>query len=143
MAQYTVTAFKWSGTGYNALYNTSYSATIDDDDAAYQGSGDGSETISINGGAFGTTTGSPYAINISFTDAGGSPHVETFYFFNTGGSWYFVPGPGSDFTVGATLGSYQNHTNGWSYSDVTCFVRGTLIETAQGPCPCGGSASRS
>lgn len=135
MAQYTVTAFQWSGTGYNALYNTSYSATIDDDDAALQGTADTNESVSINGGAFGATAGSPYAIDISFTDTGGNPHVETFYFFNTGGSWYFVPAPGSAFTVGATLGSYQGHTTGWNYSEVTCFVRGTLIETTQGPIP--------
>ncbi len=132
MAQYTVTAFRWSGTGYNAVYNTSYTAVLDDNDSAYQGSGDGDETISIDGGAFGGTTGSPYAINISFTDTGGNAHVETFYFFNTGGSWYFVPAPGSAFTVGATLGSYQNHTVGWNYSDVTCFARGTRIRTTRG-----------
>ena len=36
MAQYTVTAFRWSGAGYNALYNTSYSAVIDDDDANFK-----------------------------------------------------------------------------------------------------------
>ncbi|MFS4581458.1 Hint domain-containing protein [Phaeobacter sp. C3_T13_0] len=135
MPQYTVTAFRWSGTGYNALYNTSYSATLDDNDPAYQGSGDGNETISINGGAFGGTTGPPYAIDVSFTDTGGTSHVETFYFFNTGGNWYFVPGPGSEFTVGATLGNYQSHTTGWNYSDITCFVRGTLIETERGLVP--------
>ncbi|MCP4818660.1 MAG: Hint domain-containing protein [Shimia sp.] len=132
MAQHTVTAFRWSGTGYNALYNTSYTATLDDNDGAYQGSGDGDETISINGGAFGGTVGQPYAIDISFTDTGGGANVETFYFFNTGGAWYFVPAPGSAFTVGATLGSYQSHTTGWDYTDITCFVRGTLIETDQG-----------
>ncbi len=135
MAQYTVTAFRWTGTGYNAVYNTSYTAVLDDDDPAYQGSGDGNETISIDGGAFGGTTSSPYAINISFIDTAGNPHTETFYFFNTGGSWYFIPGPGSAFTVGATLGGYQSHTVGWNYSDVTCFVRGTRIRTANGELP--------
>ncbi len=135
MALYTVTAFKWSGTGYNAVYNTSYAAVLNDNDPAYQGSGDGDETISINGSPFGGTAGSPYAINISFTDTGGNAHVETFYFFNTGGSWYFVPAPGSAFTVGATLGSLQSYTVGWNYSDVTCFVRGTWIRTAKGELP--------
>ncbi|MBQ4809008.1 Hint domain-containing protein [Phaeobacter sp. HS012] len=132
MPQYTVTAFRWSGTGYNAQYNTSYTATLDDDDASYQGGGDGNESISINGGAFGGSAGTPYAINVSFTDTGGTAHIETFYFFNTGGNWYFVPGPDSEFTVGATLGSYQNHTSGWNYSNITCFARGTLIETDRG-----------
>ncbi|MFV1592097.1 Hint domain-containing protein [Phaeobacter sp. JH20_36] len=132
MPQYTVTAFNWSAAGYNAQYNTSYTATLDDDDGAYQGGADGNESISINGGAFGGSVGEPYAIDVSFTDTGGTPHVETFYFFNTGGSWYFVPGPGSEFTVGATLGSYQSHTTGWNYSEITCFVRGTLIETQRG-----------
>lgn len=123
MAQYTVTAFRWSGTGYNALYNTSYSAVIDDDDANLDGAADTNETVSINGSAFGATAGPPYDINVAFTDTNGDPHVETFYFFNTGGSWYFIPGPGSAFTVGATLGSYQSHTTTPTpYTTITCFV---------------------
>jgi len=132
MALYTVTAYKWTGTHYNAVYNTSYTATLSDNDPAYQGAGDADETISINGGVFNPTASSPYAINVSFTDTGGIAHVETFYFFNTGGAWYFIPGPGSAFTVGATLGNYQNHVVGWNYSDVTCFVRGTRIRTTRG-----------
>ncbi len=132
MTQYTTTAFRWSGTGYNAQYNTSYTAVLDDNDAAYQGSADGDETISINGGAFGATAGSPYAIDVSFVDTANTPHVETFYFFNTGGAWYFIPGPGSAFTVGATLGSYQNHTVGWNYADVICFTPGVRLVTPRG-----------
>lgn len=135
MALYTVTAYKWSGTGYNAVYNTSYTATLNDNDPAYEGGGDADETVSINGGAFNSTTSSPYAIDISFTDINGVAHVETFYFFNTGGAWYFIPAPGSAFTVGATLGSYQTHVVGWNYLDVTCFVRGTRIRTANGELP--------
>lgn len=129
MAQYTVEAFRWSGTGYNAQYNTSYTAILDDNDANYEGGSDADETISINGGAFGATASVPYVIDVSFTDTLGNPHVESFYFFNTGGNWYFVPEPGSAFTVGATLGSYQSHTTGWQYSDVACFVGGTMITT--------------
>ncbi len=136
MATYTVEAFRWTGTGYNSLYNTSYTAVMTDNDPNYQGGGDGGETVSINGGAAGTTASSPYAINVSFTDTGGNPHVETFYFFYTNAApsgWYFVPAPGSAFTVGATLGSYQSHSVGWTYSSVVCFGEGTLIETDQGP----------
>lgn len=132
MTQYTATAFKWTGTYYNAVYNTSYTAVLDDNDAAYQGSADGDETISINGGTFGATAGSPYAIDVSFTDTAGNPHVETFYFFNTGGAWYFIPGPGSAFTVGATLGTYQSHTVGWNYADVICFTPGVRLATPRG-----------
>lgn len=136
MAQYTVTAFQWTGTGYNALYNTSYSATIDDDDLNLEGASDTNETVSINGGTFGATAGPGYTIDVSFTDTGGNSHVETFNFFNTGGNWYFVGEQGSAFTVGATLGSYQSHTaSGWAYSSVTCFVRGTMIETEHGLVP--------
>ncbi len=136
VAQYTFTAFRWSGTGYNALYNTSYTAIIDDHDANLDGAADTNETASINGGAFGATAGSPYDINVAFTDVGGNSHVETFYFFNTGGNWYFIPGPGSQFTVGATLGSYQSHTTTPTpYTTITCFVRGTLIETQNGMVP--------
>lgn len=138
MATYTVEAFRWSGTGYNSLYNTSYTAVMTDNDPNYQGSGDGGETVSINGGTAGSTSSAPYAIDVSFTDTLGNPHVETFYFFYTTASpagWYFVPAPGSAFTVGATLGSYQSHTTGWAYSSIVCFGEGTLIETDQGPVP--------
>jgi hypothetical protein len=136
MAQYTVEAFRWSGTGYNAQYNTSYTAVFDDDDPAYEGRNDSSETVSIGGGAFNGTAGAPYAITIPFTAADGGAHTETFYFFYTSdGGWHFVPGPGSEFSVGATLGFYQSHTIGWDYADVTCFARGTLIETDRGPVP--------
>jgi len=133
MPSYTYTAFRWGGTGYNNTYNTSYTAVINDDDPNYQGSADGNETASINGGAFGATSGQPYVIRVPFTDPAGNPHVEDFYFFHTGGNWYFIPGPGSDFTVGSTLGMYQSHTNGWNYDDVACFLKGTRIRTAQGP----------
>lgn len=136
VAQYNFTAFRWSGTGYNALYNTSYTAVIDDDDANLDGAGDSNETASINGGAFGATAGSPYDINVAFTDTNGNPHVETFFFFNTGSNWYFIPGPGSQFTVGSTLGGYQSHTTTPTpYTTITCFVRGTLIETENGLIP--------
>ena len=136
MVQYTVTAFRWSGTHYNATYNTSYTAVIDDDDPNLDGASDTNETVSINGGAFGATAGPPYDINVSFVDTGGASHVETFYFFNTGGNWYFIPGPGSAFTVGAFLGSYQSHTSTpTSYATIACFVRGTMIETDRGLIP--------
>ncbi len=133
MAQYTVTAFNWSSNGYNAQYNTSVTATFDDNDPNYQGGGDNDETVSINAGAFQATASLPYNISVSFTDINGDPFVEDFYFFNTGGAWYFAPGPGSAFTVGATLGSYQSHTVGWQYADIVCFTSGTLIETGTGP----------
>lgn len=137
MPQHTVTAFHWTGTGYNAVYNTSYTAVLDDDDGTYLGGGDSDETISINGGAFNSSISTPYVINVSFTDTLGGSHVEPFYFFNTAGppsGWYFIPAPGSAFTVGARLGNYQSHTSaGWTYSTVTCFADGTLIDTLRGP----------
>ncbi|HGG05312.1 MAG TPA: hemolysin, partial [Aliiroseovarius sp.] len=133
MAQYTVTAFKWTGTFYNAQYTTSYSAIFDDNDPNYEGGGDADESVSIDNGPFQATASSPYNISVSFTDVNGDPFVEDFYFFNTGNEWYFVPGPGSAFTVGATLGSYQSHTVGWQYADIICFTSGTFIETDAGP----------
>ncbi|MGH1578266.1 Hint domain-containing protein [Planktotalea sp.] len=138
MPIYTVEAFRWTGTGYNALYNTSYTAALDDDDPNFDGGSDAGESVSINGGAAGSTSSNPYAINVSFTDTGGNPHVETFYFFYTTAApsgWYFVPAPGSEFTVGATLGTYQSHSVGWTYSSIVCFAEGTLIDTEQGPMP--------
>jgi hypothetical protein len=133
MTQNTFEVFKWSGTYYNASYNTSYTAVVDDDDNSYEGGGDSSEKISIDGGAFTDSSSSPYAIDVGFEDTGGNTHVETFYFMNTGGNWYFAPGPDSEFTVGAKLGSYKSHTVGWDYADVACFVAGTLIDTGAGP----------
>ncbi|MEP5155404.1 Hint domain-containing protein [Planktotalea sp.] len=136
MPTYTVEAFRWSGTGYNALYNTSYTAVMSDNDPNYQGGSDGDETVTINGGAAGTTLSNPYAIDVNFTDINGDPHVETFFFFYTTASpagWYFVPAPGSAFSVGATLGTYQGHTTGWTYSSIVCFAEGTKIDTYEGP----------
>lgn len=135
MATYTVEAFKWTGTGYNATYTTSYTAVITDNDRRMQGARDTNESVSIDGGPALATQDRPPAINVSFTDTSGQTHVETFYFFMVGNEWYFVPAPGSAFTVGATLGSYQNHTTRWRYSSIICFGRGTFIETDDGPVP--------
>ena len=136
MPTYTVEAFRWTGTYYNSQYNTSYTMEITDDDGSFQGGSDSNETISIDGSADSSSNSAPYAIDVSFTDTSGSPQVETFYFVNTSagpGGWFFIPGPGSEFTVGATLGTYQSHSVGWDYDTVTCFVAGTLIETPMGP----------
>ena len=133
MPDYTVEAFRWSGTGYGGQYNTSYTATFSDNDGAYQGSGDSNETVQIDGGSANATQGQPYKIAISFTDTSGNSHVEDFNFFYTSdGGWHFIPEPGSEFTVGATLGVYQSHSVGWNYSDVVCFVSGTRITTPKG-----------
>lgn len=132
MAQYTFEVFRWSGNGYNSQYDTSHTATISDNDDNYEGRGDTDEQISIDGGAEQASSGPPYTIDVSFTDTSGQPHVESFEFFNTGGSWYFIAGPDSEFSVGATLGSYQSHTIGWSYDDVACFCNGSVIRTTDG-----------
>ena len=133
MPDYTVEAFRWSGTGYGGQYNTSYTATFSDNDGAYQGNGDSNETVQIDGGSANATQGQPYKIAISFTDTSGNSHVEDFNFFYTSdGGWHFIPEPGSHFTVGATLGVYQGHSVGWNYSDVVCFVSGTRITTPKG-----------
>ncbi len=133
MPQFTAVAFKWTGTYYNAQYNTSHTAEFTDNDGAFQGRADSDETISIDGGAAMSTTHLPYSIDVSFTDTSGNAHVENFNFFQTGGEWYFVPGPNSEFTVGATLGSYKSHTVGWDYKEIICLTRGTLVETKNGP----------
>lgn len=133
MTLHTVEAFKWTGTYYSAQYNTSYTATIDDDDGAYEGSDDSDEMISIDGGPFGSTVGGSHAIDISFTDTGGNAHTETFFFFHTNSAWYFIPGPDSEFTVGATLGGPISGVTGWDYATAVCFCKGTMIETDCGP----------
>ena len=132
MPSYTFTAFKWTGNHYNAVYNDSHSVTFNDDDASYGGGSDSSETVSIDGGADLATASSPYSIDVGFTDTGGGSHVETFYFFNAGGAWYFVPGPDSRFTEGAKLGSYRSHTMGWEYIGAVCFASGARILTKAG-----------
>lgn len=136
MPEYTMEVFRWTGTYYNATYNESYTATIRDDDDDYEGRRDSDERVSIDGGDFNSTNSNPYSIQVNFTDVDGNDHVETFNFFHTSdGGWYFAPLPGSEFTVGATLGRYQSHTTGWAYSDVVCFAAGTLIATETGDRP--------
>lgn len=132
MTTLTATAFKWSGTGYNSTYDTSHSVTLTDNDDHFQGRGDHDERVSIDGGAESSSLYNPYAIDVSFTDTSGDDHVETFYFFNTSGDWYFIPGPDSAFTEGAHLGTYQSHTVGWDYASAVCFANGTHILTAAG-----------
>lgn len=133
MPTHTMQAFQWSGTGYNAQYNTSHTAVFNDDDDSVDGNGDNNETVSIDGGSANITGGSPYKISINFTDADGNDHVEDFNFFYTSdGGWYFVPQEGSEFTEGATLGYYQSHSVGWDYDEVVCFTAGTLIATKNG-----------
>ncbi|PIE12568.1 MAG: hemolysin [Rhodobacterales bacterium] len=135
MPSHSFTAFRWTGTGYNSTYNTSYDVVITDDDPSYDGGIDFNESVSIDGGPPLWTSGAPYVIRVPFQDVNGNHHVEDFYFFNAGGDWYFAPGPDSDFTVGSFFGVYQGHTVGWDYDDVACFVRGSLIQTDQGPVP--------
>lgn len=136
MPDYTFEVFRWSGTYYNATYNESYTATFEDNDGEVGGRFDSDERVSIDGGDFNGTNSNPYSIQVSFTDVDGNDHVETFNFFHTtDGGWYFAPLPGSEFTVGATLGRYQSHTVGWSYSDVVCFASGTFIATDTGDRP--------
>ncbi|MEM9437098.1 MAG: Hint domain-containing protein [Pseudomonadota bacterium] len=132
MPEITVTAFKWTGNYYNAQYDESHEVTFSDDDDSYDGRGDVNETVSIDGGADTATWGQPYSIDVSFDDTEGEPHVETFYFFNAEGDWYFIPLEGSEFSEGATLGTYQSHTTGWNYEDAVCFVSGTKILTDTG-----------
>lgn len=77
----------------------------------------------------------PHRIDVSFTHTDGDPHVATFYFFNAGGEWYFIPGPDSEFTEGATLGTYQSHIDGWDDAEAACFVGGTRIHMQDGERP--------
>ncbi len=136
MPTYEMTVFQWSGTGYNAQYNTSHTAVFTDDDDSVDGGSDANEMVSINGGSTNTTGSNPYKIEINFTDADGNDHVEDFNFFYTpDGGWYFAPEEGSAFTEGATLGRYQSHSVGWDYDEVVCFAAGTLITTVAGDVP--------
>lgn len=132
MAEYSFTAFKWGG--YNKPYSESVELTIEDDDDFYEGGADSSETASIDGGTSGETLASSYNITIGFNDPSGVADSGDFKFiYLEGDGWYFVPEPGSSFTEGAQLGSYQCHTsNPWKYKDIVCFCKGTRISTIDG-----------
>ncbi len=135
MALYETQAYNWSDQGYNATYNTSVTATFNDDDGAYQGANDTTESISIDGGDFSASTSEPYVVKIDFTTPDGETHVENFQCFQVDNTWYFAPGVDSDFTEGSTLGNYISHTDGWDYNSIVCFAGGTLIKTTRGPVP--------
>lgn len=127
-----VKAFKWTGTYYNSQYDTSYEVTFSDDDGAYDGQFDTSETVSIDGGPQLATGSRPYKIDVTFTGTDGNDYEESFRFFYADGDWYFIPEVDSNFSEGATLGAYQGHTEGWDYAEVVCFVSGTCILTDRG-----------
>ena len=133
MPKYTFEVFRFTGTEYNATYNTSYQATFTDDDGAYQGGGDVNEQVQIGDGAATSTLSVPYTLKLPFVDTNGNSHVEDFnFFYAAGDGWYFAPASDSNFTVGATLGTLISIGEGWNYEDVVCFVSGTMIATPDG-----------
>jgi len=144
MAQYTFEAFAWDG---NRTYEESdvHTIVIDDDDAVYDGVffeddyseiRDDTESVSVDG-VVEDSGSSPYIYKLSYDDADGNRHhMETFYFLYVGGQHYMIPQQPSAFGVGSTLlGSNkynENQPEKWNYADVTCFTKGTLIETTLG-----------
>lgn len=133
MTSYTATAFKWSGTYYNATYTTSHSVTFTDDDGCYNGGRDGDETISIDGSPPTATISASYSIKCDYWDAEGNHETGTFQFFYVDGAWYFIPDADTEFTEGCKLGSYKSHTCDWEYSSIVCLTHGTRVATAAGP----------
>lgn len=132
MATYNVQGWVWTGLGSPTTLSP---VTISDDDptmSAYFTS-DATESITIGGSTYFDPQGGSY--ELTFTDSDGDTHTEDFLLFNTGSSFVFVPMPGSEFDDGSTvdsLGGWQEYTSGFAWTDVVCFVRGTMIATPMG-----------
>ena len=132
MPTYNVEGWIWSGTGSPV---TLQPVTIEDDDPNMSPyfTNDASEQITIGGTTYTNPRGGTY--ELTFTDSSGTSHTEDFYLWSTGSNFIFVPAPGSSFDDGSivtSLGGWQDYTSGFAWSDVTCFVKGTLIETEFG-----------
>lgn len=125
MATVEMVAFKWAGAFDEAAFDVAHKAVF----LNLGGEGivtiDGEEPLQI--------WGETHPIEVSFTDASGNPHRETFTLFDVEGEWYVAPREGSAFGVGATLRAEQRQVEGWDYATADCFADGTLIETAKGP----------
>ena len=142
MTQHTFIAYRDQG---NTLYEASHQHTIviEDDDGVYDGVfyeddyyseiRDDNEYLSIDGVSVDSGS-SPYIYHQSFYDAAGVSHQELFYYFHAEGHWYILPEQGSTFGPGSVMQSRVEHGNPekWNYTDVTCFTKGTLIETRLG-----------
>jgi hypothetical protein len=133
MATYNLKGWIWSGPAGTV---TLQPVVIEDDDPNMSPyfTDDFSEEITIEGTTYTNPQGGTY--QLTFRDPDGVVHTEDFFAWNTGSNHIFVPAPGSAFeTASEVLSSagWQNWTTGFAWTDVTCFSKGTLIETAHGP----------
>lgn len=143
MVDYNLTIFRWQG--FNT-YNTTYTATIHDDDANLDWFGQDTgtpETITIDGTLYNVSGSGTILVDYTDNDNGGVLVTgEEMLFMQVPGSpgsggWMMVPMNGSSFTPGDTLLAFTTNlwldTNGVPYSDFVCFTPGCMIDTPSGP----------
>ncbi len=131
MASYSATAFKWTGTFYNATYSSSHRVTFTDDDLLYNGSKDCDERVSIDEPV--ATSSDSYSIKCDYWDEEGNHETGTFQFFHVDDAWYFIPDADTEFKEGCKLGGYKSHTSDWAYGSVACLSQETRVATLAGP----------
>ncbi|MGJ8625415.1 MAG: Hint domain-containing protein [Sulfitobacter sp.] len=140
MPTYNGIGYRW--TGYNIPSTPALNITITDDDPEMNwfGSGDANQLVTTSDGNHTNEVvngGSILNVRMDLDNDGIQDTVEPVAFFQVGGQWYWLPLPGSSFETGDTLlgnaGGWVDSGTGWDYADVTCFTRGTMIDTPQGP----------
>lgn len=146
MVDYNVTIFRWQGF---STYNTTYAATIHDDDATldfFGGDTGTPETITINGTLYNVSGTGTILMNYIDNDNGGVAVIgEEMMFMQVpgspgNGSYMMLPMAGSSFTAGDkitgfTLGGSSgqwHNTSGIPYSSVVCFTSGCSVLTPSG-----------
>lgn len=132
MPTYNLHGWVWKGLG-SATKLVPLTLTDDDPKLSLYYTNDFSETLTIGGTTYKNPRADPY--EVTFTDTGGTRHTEDLLLWDTGCNFIFATLPGSNFDSGSTvnrLGGWQNRTTAFNYKDVTCFVKGTSIQTRNG-----------
>ena len=134
MPTYNVQGWIWGGLGgLTTLLPVTITDGVGDTEMSPYFTSDSDETVTINGTTYTNPQGGMY--ELTFEDSGGTSHTEDFLLFYTGSNFIFVPLPGSSFDTGSeitSLGGWQDYISGFTWSDVTCFITGTLIHTSLG-----------
>lgn len=132
MQEYNLQGWVWSRLGVKTKL---LPLTLRDNDAELSAhfTEDFTEILTIGGATYKNPGGGLY--ELSFTDSDGNRHTEDFLAWSAGHDFIFARLPGSNFDSGSKvtcLGDWTSYREGLNYDGVTCFAKGTLIQTVNG-----------